>query len=228
MRVYRSEPGARRRSSFEKDRHSYNTLFVFDLQKDTGLLFNALPGNRKREISSFEKSGCSFSADKDLLKDFFAEQFYPFFQKKEAPLLYQISRRTLTALVEAKDVLLVGVTREGKVEAVSVFAHTPYAAEYLFNVSLPEGRHHTTNLIWYAVRHYKQLGVPYLNLGGGVAQNDSIAKYKERFRTKQYALQCLRQVYNEETYKCLCAATGVAPGEETRYFPAYRTKPQAG
>jgi hypothetical protein len=209
---------------FANDMFSYNTLFIFDLSLDTSELWGNLPGNRKRQVKNFEKGGCSYTTDKTILGAFFTEHFYSFFQDKEAPLLQSFREETLTSLLGADNVLVVGAVHDGRVEAVSLFGCGSQSADYLFNVSLPEGRHHTTPLIWYALTHYQQLKVPFLNLGGGVQEGDSIAKYKERFHAGQYPLSCLKQVYNGPLYAQLCAAKGVDHRNLAQYFPAYRIK----
>ena len=66
------------------------------------------------------------------------------------------------------------------------------------------------------------LGIPTLNLGGGVRGYDGVARFKERFGGKTMRLRCAKQIYRPDVYRRLCRTAGVDPKRERRYFPAYR------
>jgi hypothetical protein len=76
-------------------------------------------------------------------------------------------------------------------------------------------------LIWAAVRELKRLGVPTLNLGGGVSEGDSLAEFKRRFGAKQVPLRHVKQVYRPGRYRQLSQRVGADPAAQG-YFPAYR------
>ena len=117
---------------------------------------------------------------------------------------------------------MVGAGTPQKIEAVYVFAHTSYAADCLFNVAVPEGRHYATSLLWWGVNYLKSKRIPLLNLGGGVRENDSIARSKERFGPIKLPFRVLKQVYNREIYEELCRRRGTDPADRMGYFPPYR------
>ena len=118
--------------------------------------------------------------------------------------------------------LIVGARKDEKLVAVSVFGYTPDAGDFLFNVSVPEGRNYSAVLIWYGVQHLKALDVPLLNLGGGGHEDDSLADFKARFGSRKLPLRCAKQVYQREIYDQLCQRVNVDPNDMTGYFPAYR------
>jgi hypothetical protein len=154
--------------------------------------------------------------------DFFVAQYFDFVHKKNASSFYYFSRETLSFLANLEDVFIVGARDSEKLVAVSVFAHTPDAGEFLFNVSLPEGRGYSAALIWYGVHHLKSLDVPLLNLGGGGQEDDSLADFKARFGSQRLPLACLKQIYQPEVYQRLCRQVNADPNDMTGYFPAYR------
>ena len=200
----------------------YNTLYVIDLQLSFDQLYARLSSNRKRQLKSFEEVASAFTIDKSILKDFFLSNYHDFFSRKNAAAVYNFSIASLSFLAELENVFVVGYMKNNHVEAISVFAYTPYMAEYLFNISLPGAEQYAAPFIWFAIRYLKQKKVPLLNLGGGVKAGDSIAGFKERFGPDQYALQAAKQIYDIETFKHLCIQTGQDFRDRDGYFPPYR------
>jgi hypothetical protein len=198
-----------------------NTLYFLDLTRGTDELWSNLDRNRKRELKGFDKIG--FILNRNALTNFFVENYPEFLRRVQASPASYFNRRTLTSLCNLSNVVIVGAGALGKIEAVYIFGHTPYAGDCLFNVAVPEGRHHATSLLWWGVNYLKSNHVPLLNLGGGVQENDSIARSKERFGSLQLPFRALKQVYNEEIYKELCLRRGADPADKTGYFPAYRS-----
>lgn len=203
--------------------HRYNEVYVLDLSLSADELFANLSTNRKRQLKDWDKILLnSIVLDKSTLTDFFLANYLAFFRRKGASRVYGFSGETLSFLAGLDNVLIVGAQNSGKVEAVTVFAYTPYAGDFLFNVSLPEGRRHSVALLWYGVNHLKSLQIPLLNLGGGIRENDGVAEFKQRFGGKRLALGGLKQVYDPEVYERLCRRANVDRTDVTGYFPAYR------
>jgi hypothetical protein len=73
------------------------------------------------------------------------------------------------------------------------------------------------------VNYFKSIGIPTLNLGGGVRADDKLAAFKERFGGKKLTLNCLKQIYDPGAYTALCARVGTDPADRAGYFPAYRS-----
>ncbi|MEX0686717.1 MAG: hypothetical protein WD267_03550 [Balneolales bacterium] len=196
-------------------------LYVMNLDLSTKELFNKLSTNRRRQLRKYDMSSSEFICDKKLLKEFFLNHYHSFFIEKDASQVYNFTMQTLSKIIDADNVMAVGVFKNKKIEAVSLFAHTCYGAEYLFNISVGDGKHHTVPLIWFAVEYFKSLHIPFLNLGGGVRQGDSLSQFKERFGGIEYTLKSLNQIYNEDTYEELCKGI-INKFDLTNYFPPYR------
>jgi hypothetical protein len=197
---------------------SDNWLYVLDLNLSLDQLYGNMSNNRKRQIKKHMVE--AITLDKSILKPFFINNFHEFFKDREAGLFSGFSLETLEYLVDLDHVKLIGMLKEGRVEAVSVFAYTEYVGEYLFNISLPDGKAHTVPLLWEGVKLLKELGIPFLNLGGGLKKGDSLSDFKERFGAEKFPLSVLKQVYNKEVFKDLCDNAGVTT--QDRYFPPYR------
>jgi lipid II:glycine glycyltransferase (peptidoglycan interpeptide bridge formation enzyme) len=128
----------------------------------------------------------------------------------------------LTFITNLENAFLCGIKKAGRIEAVSLFAYTPYCGEFLFNVSVPEGRHHSFPLLWYSMKYLKSLSIPLLNLGGGIEENDGVAQFKKRFGGTEFVFHSLKQIYDPGIYNSLCKKRNVNPEDMTGYFPAYR------
>ena len=198
-----------------------NTLYFLDLTLSIDELFSKLDRNRKRELKDFNKH--VFVLDRDTLIDFFLETYPEFLRRVQAPPASYFTMETLTTLCSLGNVTVVGAGTAEKNEAVYIFAHTPYAGDCLFNVAIPEGRRHATALLWWGVNHLKAKRVPLLNLGGGVRENDTIARSKERFGPIKLPFRPLKQIYDRRIYEELCQQRGADPDDRTGCFPAYRS-----
>ena len=47
------------------------------------------------------------------------------------------------------------------------------------------------------------MGIPFLNLGGGVRDGDTLAEFKRRFGGLELPLKSLRQIYRPDEYAVL-------------------------
>jgi hypothetical protein len=203
------------------DYHEYNDIYILNLLQNENELLKNLSSNRKRQVKNWQKN--IFSYRKDLMIDFFITNYYDFMKQRKATSIYQFSKDTLLFLLNLDNTFIIGAGQPQKIEAVSLFAYTPHMGEFLFNVSLPEGKQHSVPLIWEAVHHLKSLDIPSLNLGGGVHRNDSLANFKERFGSEKMPLGCLKQVYKPNMFKYLCLSNQVNPTDSSGYFPPYRS-----
>lgn len=204
--------------------YSTNNIYVLDLTLSQAELFSKLDRNRKRQFREWAKTAAGFILDKRLLADFFLENYIEFFREKRAAAVYAFSAATLERLFALENVLLVGAGSAARVEAAIVFTYTPYVADALLIVLRPDARHYSAALHWYGVDYFKAIGVPVLNLGGGVSANDSLAGFKERFGSTKLTLNCLKQVYDAPVYADLCARAGADPQDRSGYFPPYRAQ----
>jgi hypothetical protein len=207
-------------SHFDKgDIFWYNTVYVLDLTMTDAELFAKLSTNRKRQLKNWDEISSKLVFDKPRLREFFFRNYFDFLRRKNASTVYFFSPETLSYLFDLDNVILVGAEDSGRLTAISVFTYTADAGEYLFNVSVPEGRQHAAALVWYAVQYFKSLRIPIINLGGS-----SSAEFKRRFGSRELPLKCLKQVYQSEVYRMLCHEANADPQDMTGYFPAYRKK----
>lgn len=202
--------------------YTNNSLYIIDLRLNISEIFGRLSRNRKRQLRDYDCIKGNFTFDKARIKEFFLDYYPFFFTKKKASEVNYFSRESLSFLLDLENVITVAVCRNNKIEAVTAFAYTPYGAEALFNISLPEGKDHNVPLFWYGINYFKSLKIPYLNLGGGVIEGDSIAQSKIRFGAQQCKLKSIKQIYIPDDYNRFCKNANKNAHDLNGYFPAYR------
>jgi hypothetical protein len=203
--------------------HSYNNVYVLDLRLSRHQLFANLHKNRKRDLKQWEKISGNLITDKTALKDFFLANYSEFLERKRATSAYDFCKSTLEFLLELENLVILGAGKLKRIEAVSTFTYTPDVADGFLHTSFAGGRHHSAALIWYAANYFESIGIPLLNIGGGVRANDSLAWFKERFGGTKLTLNCLKQIYDPGAYTALCARVRTDPADRTGYFPGYRS-----
>ena len=202
--------------------YQYNSIYVLDLTLSPNELFAKFSSDRRYKLKHWEDNFSMITLEKPVVTEFFTGQYHDFFRSRNASHTYDFSNETLSFLVNQENIEFIGILKLGRIVAVNVFAFTPNAGEALFNVSLNEGRRYSSLLIWYGVIHFKSMGIPYLNLGGGVRENDGIARFKQRFGANQFPLKCLKQVYKPQIYERLCWQINADSNDKNSYFPPYQ------
>jgi hypothetical protein len=201
---------------------SSNSLYHLDLTEGVEKLYDCVDRNRKRQLRAWKQSGEELIHDRLALKDFIVEHHAAFMRSVGASPSNFLSRPTLGALCDDDRVLLVGAGEGGRIESVYAFGYTDHLGDCLISISLPEGRRWVTPLLWWGVETLAALGVPRLNLGGGVREGDAIAQAKQRFGAHRKPFRVLREVYRPDVYDQLCRRAGKDPESRAGFFPPYR------
>jgi len=204
--------------------YQHKSVYVLDLVSSTEQLFARLHTNRKRELRRWDEITGHLVLDQEELTAFLLARYQEFLRSRCATSVFDLAPESLTFLASLDNVLLVGMNDGDGVQAVSMFGYTPDGADYLYNVSRPEGRRFSSALIWYAVQMLKSLGVPSLNLGGGVSEGDGVARFKRRFGGDCLPLTYLKQVYDRTAFVEACLRADADPDDLTGYFPPYRSQ----
>jgi hypothetical protein len=212
------DPGAVPRAEV----HVHNHLYVMDLRGTDADLRARLSANRRRQLRDWPSVAGTIEEDRPRLTSFLVDAYADFFARRGAGPATDFTPETMEAIAALDDVLIVGARGSKGVEAVAVVGHTPHCADYLFGISIPGGERHAAHLVWWLVERLRHLGVPWLNLGGGIGEDDGVAEFKRRFGATRRPLASLRQIYETDTYEELCRSRGVSATVRTGYFPPYR------
>jgi hypothetical protein len=195
-----------------------NKIYFLDLRLSRERLIANLSSNRRRQIRAGEEE---IITERRPLIEFFLANYCDFLGRVGASSVYYFSRETLSYILTLDNVFIIGAAISQKVVAASVFAFTSYAADFLFGISLPGKRQHSAALLWSGAMYLKSVGIPLLNLGGGIRRDDGVAEFKRRFGAGELPLRCLKQIYDPETYAILCQRVKADPCDTTGYFPPY-------
>jgi hypothetical protein len=200
---------------------AHNMLYVLDLTNSVQEIFQSFPRKRRQQLNKWEKSEVTIITDREILTRFFLENYPGFIRARGAPGAYIFAESTITFLMMLNAGYVIGAKTRSGLQSVLFSCFTPYAADALLFASLPEGREHMAGLMWHAARHFKSLGVPALNMGGGATIGDGIADFKRHFGTKGMPLRALRQIVRAPIYDDLCRTYGLSSDGEG-YFPPYQ------
>ena len=196
-------------------------IYVLDTTKDISLLLAACDRSRRRSLRHWQSNVCLYT-HRPQLKTFLMANYADFFARKQANSEYRFSRSAMEFLLDQENVQMIGAGSDSALEAVNVFALSPYGAEGLFNVCHSEGRHHGTGLIWEALLQVQRRQIPFFNLGGGLVRGDPLAQFKSRFGANSCLAYAVRQVLDAARYRKLCKEHGADPQSRDGYFPPYR------
>ena len=202
----------------------HKVLFVLDLRLPEDILFARLSENRRRQVRRADAASGALVTDREALTRFFVDTYPSFIARRDGATAFRLREGSMRELCASRNVLLIGAQQGGSIRAVSLFGFTQHAGDFLFHASLPGEESWSAALIWAGVRALRGLGVPSLNLGGGVAEGDSLAEFKRRFGADQVSLRHIKQVYRPNVYRALCERAGVDPSQRG-YFPPYRSLP---
>jgi hypothetical protein len=202
--------------------HRHNSIYVLRLDLGRDELMRRMDRNRRRELRDWERRASDFVLDRDALCQFLSVTYEAFMRKVGARPPH-LSVEALDLLCRSETCVVVGTSSDGALDAVYVFGATPHAGDCLINVATSAGRARATDLLWYGACTLADRHVPVLNLGGGMRDDDSVAKAKQRFGPIRMPLRSLREVYRPDAYADLCRFAGVEPTPASDYFPAYRS-----
>jgi hypothetical protein len=197
-----------------------NETYLIDLRDGPEGARRSLSENRRRQLRDWWPG--MHDGEPGELTRFFVDEYPRSMERKAAPERYRFSGETLRALCELPDVLLLGARAEGRLQSVSIFGHTAHGGDFLFNAALPGAERHSAMLIWSAAHRLAELGVPWLNLGGGLQRGDSLARFKARFGGPVLPMRAVKAVYDPAAYAELCKRSGADPAAREGFFPPYR------
>lgn len=206
----------------------HHRIYVLDLSRGIEALRGALPPDRRHGLGRMDRDGARLIGDQARLRPYFLDHIATFLSSRGAGSAYALTASTWEALVNNDGVFLLGAeSAEGELVAACLLAHTPFCAENLFSFTTPDGRGYTTALLWEGIHRLVDLGVPWLNLGGGVRPGDGIDSFKQRFGGTALPVGALRQIYFPDDFARLSARAGV-DASRIAYFPPYRSPSLVG
>jgi hypothetical protein len=207
--------------------HASNMLFLLDLRLGTDGLLKNMSRERRRIIRRWKEKQHPPLTDRQRLTEFLLANHGAFMRSVGASAASTLSDRTLQMLCSSVQVDLIGIEEAGEIVAVHGIGYTAWSADALFFLALPDARNYLTPLSWEAVERSIAMGLPSLNLGGGLRPDDSIALAKKLIGAAPHPLRRVKDIYDPERYKRLCHAVGVDPEKTSEYFPPYH-RPGAG
>lgn len=197
-----------------------NTVFLLDLDHPDPL--SQASQIIRRKLRQGVAAGAALVEDRSLIANALVELYPLAMGKLRAKAIYSLPDLSLRGFCEAPDALVLGAAlHDDRIECAMIFPTQGNRAEFFLSASTQEGRPLTAWLIAQAIGRLRTMGVRQLNLGGGVRPNDGLFDFKARFGGSARRLGIMRQIYDPEAYRALCATVDTKP--QTSWFPAYRS-----
>ncbi len=169
--------------------------YEIDLTQDEDTLFDAMDSSCRRCIRKAEKSGVTVEvATDDSFADEYYDQLNEVFARQRLVPTYPVERvRALVrhVLPSGHLLLLRAKDSDGRCIASGIFPAFNDTMYFWGGASRTEYRHLRPNeaIQWYAMRHWKSLGITKYDMGGG-------GEYKEKYGGREIAVPWVRQSRN--------------------------------
>lgn len=203
-------------------------------------MWTAMEGRCRTSIRKAAKSGLTSALRPAEMSDLtsqspFRRLYEGTMRRREARDLYSFPDEYYVQLLDGlRNKLLLGEVRSegGDVVACSLFMrHGPFLHYHLSGSTAEAGRSGATNLlIWEACKYAAEVGLRRFHLGGGVANGDSLYKFKRSFGGDDLAYSAFGIVVNPSAYASATEQRAQALGrsmdelEQSPSFPAYRVE----
>lgn len=204
----------------------YHVLYLLDLRHRVEDLWARMGNTHRYEIRRLEGNhAAKVVTDKTRLTTALKTLYPETMGRVRASSVYFSLESSLDQLTKTAGALLIGVETADGVQNVSLFLHTSCVAEYFLSASSAEGRKYSRQVLWSAVILLKDLGVEWMNMGGGVKPGDTLDQFKRRFGGVAVNGQVVKVVFNQERYNSLCNKYCVGYEGRTSFFPPYWAPP---
>lgn len=197
------------------------TLFLINLKLEKDELYKNLIGKGKK--SSVKKENPNIS----IIKNFsISNQFFKLFDESKKRIgetfPYSLNYESLSIILQSENVEIIGVKNEDAIIAINIFLISPLCVEFFLNVSSLSGRYYSNFLLWHSILHLKSKGYSFLNLGGGINDNDSLSDFKRRFGGNAIKFNSIKSIHNNQIYINLIEALDTKIISNYK-FPLYRS-----
>lgn len=194
-------------------------IYVLDLHDSSDIFLKKIAKTHRYEIKQWQNSNVNIIINPPSSIETFYNLYQETLQRVKASYTYHFQFETLASFLRNQNSLVIAAAVNNKIEAMSIFLHTPYISEYFLNASSLNGQRHTRGILFTAVQLLRDFNIPYLNLGGGISENDNLENFKRRFGGKCYSYHALKEIYDKTRFERLCENLTVA----RKYFPPYHT-----
>lgn len=187
--------------------------WLWDLRPAPDALAAAMAPKHRQLLHKWQRESARLCWDAARLRPAFDRLYADFLARRDIGAAYRFTPAAMAELSEAPGVLWVGaLDAQGEVEAVTVFLWHGEFADSFLNAATPAGRAHSRGLYWQGALRLRELGVRWLNLGGGLRDGDELARFKQRLGASPRRTLVLRQVFDAAGFERACATAGVAAG----------------
>lgn len=199
---------------------SRSAVYVLDLEGQD--VWTTASQIVRRKVNRAMRAGVTLVEDRPTLARRLVEIYPQTMQRIPAAKSYYFTAETLARWSFDPSSVILGAQVGDDIEAVCIFLTAGKHAEWHTVGNTISGRTLSAWLIWTGVQRLREMGIRWLNLGGGVRPGDGLHAFKEKFGAAAQPAYALHQIYDREKYRALCPAAH--NHEHSHWFPAYRSR----
>jgi hypothetical protein len=203
-----------------------NDIVVVDLSQSLNEIKNNMNKGHKYNINKTLHSNCKIEIlekpDNENV-DKFLELYSSTMKRNNASKKYFFTKKFIKNHFDFLNSILIQIKKDNDIIASTIFLYGDKYSHYHLSGRAEnyKGLYPNDLIIWEAIKWSKNKGFDYLNLGGGIKQNDDLFKFKKGFSKIVKNNYIGNKLYRLEKYKELSKTFGT-DDKENNFFPAYR------
>jgi len=183
--------------------------------------------NNRRHLKRWhEDQTGQLTFDQSKLRDALRALYPDFAARRNVSAAYRFNDEQIELFSsDPKYSYLVGVTRnDGSVRFVRCFLFTEHWADAFIEAQVEDSMNDSRPVYWAGIEWAHRLGIPFLNLSGGITSGDSLEFFKKSLGGIKNELFRAPIIADQTRYEVLCAEAGVPKDiSPIGYFPPYHT-----
>lgn len=157
----------------------FRTNFFFDLTLSTDALLKNMKRDARQRLKKAQHNFATVLSVSTPCESFM-QAYQQIAHKNQFSDLYRFTPEQFRRFSETPNILYLELKSQSHFVAGGFFGVNQTEVDYLYGAQNPDFPDSIRLLIWNAVKYFKKLGKQQLFLGGGIAEQDSLAEFKKR------------------------------------------------
>lgn len=178
-----------------------NNCYILDLKNNISKLKKDVNRNIKKNLIKTEESKIEIKEYKKLDFDIFRNLYLKTCARLNLDInsFYKISALEFLLNNYKNKIILVAKYKK-KIISISVFIYQGLYSDYLLNFSDDDFNFCSSSLIIKSTELLRKKSIKYINLGGGIKDNDGLEKFKKSFNGVQKKIYSFKMISDKKIY----------------------------
>ncbi|MCO7226135.1 GNAT family N-acetyltransferase [Pleionea sp. CnH1-48] len=201
---------------FNEASDHYRTIYKVTLSSKVDEMFAQLSKTSRYEVRKWEQMNLLVCDNKRKALPELLQLYRHNLEQKQAGHIYFHILESLKRLIELDTTWVFCIWENNKLVAANVFIVANNRADYFVASFSEEGKTHSRGLLWHGMCELAKRGIVSLNLGGGISEDDGLARFKKSMGGTEVRCNVLKQVHNQPVFDKLCSKA-----KPSQFFPPY-------